>query len=130
MYLCTCIFWLVKFNPLKTETVLFTLKNMRPFPNLFFDYTILQFVEDHKHLSITFSSNGQWHTHIESIENTSAKILGIMCKFKYTLSRDALNHLLKHTIYYPLYCTHYQCGMAAHKIPILFKINKEKRSVL
>ena len=45
--------WLDKFNQLKTEAVLFTL------PQLIFDNTIVSFVDDHKHLDITFSSNGQ-----------------------------------------------------------------------
>ena len=47
--------WLVKFNPLKTEAVLFTLKNFEAFPQLIFDNTLIKFVEDHKHLGIFFS---------------------------------------------------------------------------
>ena len=61
--------WLVKFNPLKTEAVLFTLKYFEAFPQLIFDNTPIKFVEDHKHVGITFSQNGQWHTHIEQIAN-------------------------------------------------------------
>ena len=85
--------WLVKFNPLKTEAVLFTLKYFEAFPQLIFDNTPIKFVEDHKHLGITFSQNGQWHTHIEQIANTASKILGIMRILKYTLSRNALNQI-------------------------------------
>ena len=55
---------------------------------LIFDNTII-FAKDHKHLGITFSSNGQWHTHIENIANVAAKILGTMRKLKYTLCRNA-----------------------------------------
>ena len=51
--------WLVKFNPLKTEAVLFTLKYFEAFLQLIFDNTPIKFVEDHKHLGITFSQNGQ-----------------------------------------------------------------------
>ena len=51
--------WLVKFNPLKTAAVLFTLKYFEAFPQLIFDNTPIKFVEDHKHLGITFSQNGQ-----------------------------------------------------------------------
>ena len=50
---------LVKFNPLKTEAVLFTLKNFEAFPQLIFDNTLIKCVEGHKHLGITFSNNGQ-----------------------------------------------------------------------
>ena len=59
--------WLVKLNLLKSEAALFTLKNIEALPQFRFDNTIVNFVDDHKHLSITFSSNGQWHTHIENI---------------------------------------------------------------
>ena len=62
-----------------------------------FDNTPIQFVEDQKHLGITFSSNGQLHTHIESIADSAAKILGIMRKLKYTLSRYTSNQT-----YFPL----------------------------
>ena len=81
--------WLVKFNPLKTEA--FTLKYFEAFPQLIFDNTPIKFVEDHKHLGITFSQNGHLHTHLEHIANTASKILGIMRKLKYFLSRNALN---------------------------------------
>ena len=50
---------LVKFNQLKTEAVLFTLKNSEALPQLIFDNTIINFVDDHKHLGITFSRNCQ-----------------------------------------------------------------------
>ena len=81
-FLNWAIQWLVKFNPHKTEVVLFTLKYFEAFPQLIFDNTPIKFVEDHKPLGITFSQNGQWHTHIEQIANTALKILGIMRKLK------------------------------------------------
>ena len=59
--------WLVKLNPLKSEAVLVTLTKIEALPQFRFDNTIVNFVDGHKHLGITFSSNGQWHTHIENI---------------------------------------------------------------
>ena len=59
--------WLVTFNPLKTEAVLFTLKKLEFFPRLVFDNIPISFVDSHKHLGITLSSTGQWHSHIENI---------------------------------------------------------------
>ena len=41
--------WLIKFNPLKTEAILFTLKIFEHFPNLIFNDAQIKFVEDHKH---------------------------------------------------------------------------------
>ena len=82
--------WLVTFNPLKTEAVLFTLKKMNIFPQLVFDNIPINFVDSHKHLGVTFSSTGQWHSHIVLSAN---KILGIMRTLKYTISRNALNQM-------------------------------------
>ena len=81
--------WLVKFKPLKTEAVLYTLKNIEALPQHIFDNITVNFFDDHKHLGITFSSNGQWHIHIEKITIASTKILGITRKLKFTFSRNA-----------------------------------------
>ena len=70
--------WLVTFNPLKTEAVLFTLKKINILPQLVFDNIPINFVDSHKHLGVTFSSTGQWLSHIEIIVLSATKILGIM----------------------------------------------------
>ena len=49
------------------------------------------FVENHKHLGLTLSHNGQWTDHIHNIKSSAAKVLGIMRKLKFSLSRSALN---------------------------------------
>ena len=85
--------WLVTFNPLKTEAVLFTLKKINILPQLVFDNIPINFVDSHKHLGVTFSSTGQWHSHIENIVLSATKILGIMSKLKYSISRNALNQM-------------------------------------
>ena len=85
--------WLIKFNPLKTEAILFTLKQFENFPNLIFNGTQIQFVDDHKHLGLTLSKNGKWHSHIDKIINSAAKVIGIMRKLKFTLNRIALNQI-------------------------------------
>ncbi|MCG8048002.1 MAG: endonuclease/exonuclease/phosphatase family protein [Candidatus Thiodiazotropha taylori] len=85
--------WLVTFNPLKTEAVLFTLKPYENTPNLFFQGTQINFVSDHKHLGLTLSCNGQWKKHIENIIASAAKVIGIMRKLKFTFHRVALNQI-------------------------------------
>ena len=95
--------WLVKFNPLRTEAILFTLKLFENYPNLIFDGTQIQFVDDHKHLGLTISKNGKWHSHIENILNSAAKVIGILNsaakvigilrKLKFTLNRIAPNRI-------------------------------------
>ena len=77
--------WLVTFNPLKTEAVLCTLKKINILPQLIFDNIPIDFVDSHKHLDVTFSSTGQWHSHIENIVLSATKILGIMRKLKYSI---------------------------------------------
>ena len=78
--------WLVAFNPLKTEAVLFTLKKINILPQLIFDNISINFVDSHTDLGVTFSSTGQWHSHIETIVLSATKILEVMCKLKYSLS--------------------------------------------
>ena len=63
------------------------------FPNLIFNNTIIQFVNDHKHLGLTLSNTGQWHKHIENILASASKIIGIMRRLKFSLSRVALNQI-------------------------------------
>ena len=46
--------WQINFNPLKTEAILFG-----HLPNTTFDGTPIKFVNEHKHLGLTLSSNGQ-----------------------------------------------------------------------
>ena len=72
--------WLVNFNPLKTEGILFTLKRMFNLPQIFFVGTLINFVTDHKHLGLTLNNKGRWGKHIENIVTSASKIVGIMRK--------------------------------------------------
>ena len=85
--------WLVDFHPLKTEAVLFSSSNEVQNLNLVFDNILINFVENHKHLGLTLSSNAKWHVHIENILASASKILGIMRSIKFKLSRKALNNV-------------------------------------
>ena len=85
--------WLVNFNPLKTEGILFTLKRMFNLPHIFFGGILINFVTDHKHLGLTLNNKGRWGKHIENIVTSASKIIGIMRKLKYSFSRQALNQI-------------------------------------
>ena len=85
--------WLVDFNPIKTVAMLFSLRPIDALPLLNFNNSIIDFVESHKQLGITFSCNGQWHTLIETIQKGAYRILCIMRKLKYSFSRQALNQM-------------------------------------
>ena len=69
--------WLVTFNPLKTEAVLFTVK-IDFFSQLVFDNIPIKFVDIHKHLAVTLSITRQWHSHIENTVQSATTFLGIM----------------------------------------------------
>ena len=84
--------WLVTFNPLKIEAVLFTLKKLDFLPQLVFDNPI-SFVDSHKHLGVMLSSNGQWHSHVRNIVNSASKTLALLRKLIYSISRNALNYI-------------------------------------
>ena len=55
--------WLVTFNPSKTVAMVFSNNRNVQLPNLIFDDVRISFVDNHKHLGLTLSSNGKWKTH-------------------------------------------------------------------
>ncbi len=85
--------WLVNFNPNKTEAMIFTLRQTDRPIQLFFDGTAITLVENHKHLGLTLSNNGKWHTHINNLMSSASRLLGIMKKLKFQLSRKSLNQI-------------------------------------
>lgn len=88
--------WLVKFNPAKTEVMFFSLRNLAR-PSLIFDNIPLDFVDEHKHLGVTLSHDGSWHTHISNITSSASKVLGSMRMLKYKLKYKTLDNVY---IYY------------------------------
>ncbi|MCG8048754.1 MAG: endonuclease/exonuclease/phosphatase family protein [Candidatus Thiodiazotropha taylori] len=123
--------WLVTFNSLKTEAVLFTLKPFEQFPDIIFDGTPIKFVPEHKHLGLTLSCNGQWKKHIENIISSAAKVVGIMRKLKYTFHRVALNQIY---LSYVLPILEYSCivwdGCTAQDCQSLEKLQHEAARIV
>ena len=109
--------WLVDFNLNKTEAILFTLEQSIDPPLLLFDQTQVKFVDYNKHLGLTFSFNGKWHEHINAILSSAAKILGMMCRLKFTLNRKSLNQI---SLLQQSYGINYPCTFVK-KIPSSFK---------
>ena len=86
--------WLVTFNPLETESVLFTNEKVDFFPHLSFDNFGINFVDSNNQLGVILISNGQWHTHITSILSSATRNLGkMLTKLKYSISRNALKQM-------------------------------------
>ena len=85
--------WQVTFNPNKTEALFISNSlNALP-PNLLFENVPVQFVESHKHLGLTLSSNGKWHDHIENLVKSATKILAMMRKIKFSVKRKTLEQM-------------------------------------
>ena len=82
--------WLVDFNPNKTEAILFSINNVNN-PNLYFDQVPVTFVDEHKHLGLTFGRDGKWHAHVNNILTSASKMLGVMRSLKFKLNRKMLN---------------------------------------
>ena len=66
------------FQSHKTEAIIFSCNDAYHFSNFMFEDVLVNFVESHKHLGLTLSSNAKWHAHIENITTSVSKSLGIM----------------------------------------------------
>ncbi len=80
--------WLVKFNPSKTEHLLFSLKkNSPPHPPLVFSQDPVNTVSTHTHLGLILSNTGDWHPHVDSILKKAWQKLNILRGLKFKLVR-------------------------------------------
>jgi hypothetical protein len=62
-------------------------------PDLKFERTKLTFVQNHKHLGLTFNNNGKWKSHIDNILLSASKVLVIMRVMKFLVGRNTLNQI-------------------------------------
>lgn len=83
--------WFVTFNPNETEVMLFNNRLLCWFPKIYFQNNELIFVKHHRHLGITFSSDGKWQNHIENIGNKCSEMIGGLRELKLYVSRKCLN---------------------------------------
>jgi hypothetical protein len=69
-------------------------KSQKPLhPQLFMNGTPISSVAYHKHLGVTFSNDGSWHIHINSIKERAWKRIHIMRSLKFQLDRTSLETL-------------------------------------
>ena len=83
--------WLVDFNQSKTEAVIFSTKRNLEEPELFFENTKIKISDQHKHLGLTLSSSAQWNDHINNNLEAASKVIHIMRRLQFTLTRAARN---------------------------------------
>ena len=88
--------WLVRFNPNKTESLLFSRKlNIQHHPTLFFNDVPIQEVVSHKHLGVYLSQSCDWHNHIDFIKEKAWSRMNLLRMLKFTIDRKSLE-----TIYF------------------------------
>ena len=85
--------WLAKFNPNKTEIIIFNIRNQQDEHSFNFDGIVLNSVNKHKHLGIIFSSDCKWTKHIDSLIQRTSKQLNVLRKLKFRLKRKYLEHI-------------------------------------
>ena len=77
--------WLVKFNPIKTESLLFSRRvNLRDHLTLFFNDV------SHKHLGVYLSQRCDWQKHIDFIKEKAWSRINLLKMLKFTINRKSL----------------------------------------
>ena len=83
--------WLVSFNPSKSESIIFSRKQIKPFhPPVKMNQQQISEVNSHKHLGLIFSNDCTWHEHLDYIKTKAWHRVNIMRKLKFTLDRKSL----------------------------------------
>ena len=95
--------------------------------------TVFQLVDIYHNIcqSLTLSYNGQWTDHINNIKSSAAKVLGIMRKLKFSLSRSALNQIYFSYLLPTLeYASSVWDGCTAQNADILNKVQNEAARIV
>jgi hypothetical protein len=85
--------WLVKFNPSKTDIMIFSANNQQNDLTFDFNSTLIQIVNTHTHLGVIFSCACKWTKHINTIIERASKQLNILRKLKFKLNRQYLENI-------------------------------------
>ena len=92
--------WLVRFNPNKTESLLFSRKlNIQLHSTLFFDDVPIQEVVSHKHLGVYLSQRCDWHNHIDFIKEKAWSRMNLLRMLKFTIDRKSLETIYEYFTY-------------------------------
>ena len=86
--------WLVNFNPSNHLSIVFSRKSELDYhPPLNKNGVIIKRVQTHKHLGLTFSSDGTWNHHIEKIISKTLPRLNLLRRLKFRLDRRSLENM-------------------------------------
>lgn len=79
---------MIKFNPNKTDIMVFNVRGTGCNLSFEFDQTTLHPVNLQKHLGVVFSSDCGWNAHIDKLIESVSKQLNVLRKLKYKLKRN------------------------------------------
>ena len=83
--------WVIKFNPNKTESILFTRRNINNPPVYFGDMdNRVTDVDTHCHLGLDLQSNCKWGDYVSKIYKKACDRLKILRMLKYQVDRNVL----------------------------------------
>jgi hypothetical protein len=80
-------------NIIKTEIMIFNIKNHQDKLSFDFDGIFFNSVNKHKHLGIIISSDCKWTKHIDSLIQRTSKQLNVLRKLKFILKREYLENI-------------------------------------
>jgi hypothetical protein len=80
-------------NIIKTEIMIFNIKNHQDKLSFDFDGIFFNSVNKHKHLGIIISSDCKWTKHIDSLIQRTSKQLNVLRKLKFRLKREYLENI-------------------------------------
>ena len=87
--------WKVTFNAQKTDKLDICNQNVILTNSLYFDNTLLNTSEHHKHLGITLQSNCKWNQHVANLIVKCRTQINCLCSFKHRLNRKTLETMYK-----------------------------------
>ena len=85
--------WLMRFNPKKTDVMLFSTRQNVVKPTILSNNELLPFVQQHRHLGVTLQNNCLWSNHVENIVHSSHRRLNLLRSLKHKLNRNTLSNI-------------------------------------
>ena len=117
--------WLVDFNALKTQLILFDWSNSNGSIDVKMEGSVLEEKSCFKMLGLTFCSKLDWGSYIISTTKTACKKIGALINSMKFLSPEVALYLYKSTIHACMkYCVHIWAGAPICYLELLDKLQK------
>ena len=95
--------WLVSFNTAKSESMILSCKHNKPFyPPLSMNQNLINSVNSHKQLGLTFSQDCSWHDHLELVKTKAWLPINIMRRL-FQLDRKSFQAIYIYVYIYIFY---------------------------